>query len=194
SAVREGFDVVVAVGGDGTLNQVANGLKHSQTAMGIIPMGSGNGLARHLGIPLRTPQAIHHLNRMPARKMDTLLMNGKTFVNMAGTGFDAHIGHLFATAGSRGFRTYAQITIKELLNYKPQGYEIELDGKKLTEEAFLISFANGSQWGNNAIIAPHASVSDGLIDLSLMRPFKWHQVPSLALKMFNSTIDHSSLI
>lgn len=193
-AVSEGFNVIVAVGGDGTVNRIASVLKNTEVLMGIIPMGSGNGLARHLGIPLKTRPALELINRFVAHRIDTLSLNGNTFVNMAGTGFDAHIGHLFATAGTRGFYTYFKITLKELFSYRPQRYELEYNGTKEEEDAFLVSFANGSQWGNNAYIAPLALTADGYIEVSLLRPFRWYQAIPLAWKLFTKRIHRSPLV
>ncbi len=126
---------------------------------------------------------VKYINQASVKLMDTIMCNGEYFVNMAGVGFDAHIGSLFAQAGTRGFKTYAQITIRELMNYKPQRYKISIDGKEVEEDAFLISFANGSQWGNNATIAPKASVEDGLVDICVLKKFKPWDVPALGLQI-----------
>lgn len=187
-AISEGFECIVAVGGDGTINAVAAALIGSEVALGIIPMGSGNGLARHLGISMDTAKAIQNLNSASEKQMDMISLNGRYFANMAGTGFDAHIGQEFATAGSRGFSTYFKITLKELFSYKSQDYTLKINHTDLHFKAFLISFANGSQWGNNAMIAPDASCFDGEIDIAILQKFKWYQVPSLALSIFNGKI------
>jgi diacylglycerol kinase (ATP) len=194
TAIGNGFTTVVAAGGDGTINQIARQLAGTDTLMGIIPMGSGNGFARHNGIPMQADKAIRLLNNPTIKKVDTMLINNQRYVNVAGIGFDAHIGYLFSTAPQRGFKTYAQIVIRELGNFKPQEYKIDIDGKEYTEDAFLISVANASQWGNNATIAPNASTRDGLMDVVVMKPFKFYDVPQLALQMFTKNIDKNRRI
>ncbi len=193
-ALAKNFDIIVAAGGDGTINQVASQLAGTEKLMGIIPMGSGNGFARHNGIPMNTEKALQLLNRPTLKKVDTVLINNQRYVNVAGIGFDAHIGYLFATAASRGFKTYTKIVMKELSSFKPENYTLTIDGKEYQEDAFLISVTNGSQWGNNATIAPHASTRDGLMDVVVMKPFKFYDVPQLALQMFSKSIDKNKRI
>lgn len=193
-ALTKNFDIIVAAGGDGTINQVAGQLAGTEKLMGIIPMGSGNGFARHNGIPMNTEKALQLLNHPTIKKVDTVLINNQRYVNVAGIGFDAHIGYLFATAQSRGFKTYTKIVMKELSSFKPENYTLTIDGKEYQEDAFLISVTNGSQWGNNATIAPHASTRDGLMDVVVMKPFKFYDVPQLALQMFSKSIDKNKRI
>ncbi len=192
--IKEGFEIIVAVGGDGTINRIAEVLKGTDTALGIIPMGSGNGLARHLGIPMDPRQAIRRLNQAEFRNMDLLEVSGYLACNMAGMGFDARIGQRFATASHRGFIQYIKITLKELFSYHAETYTITLDGKDHREVAFLISIANGSQWGNNAKIAPQAEPDDGEGLICIFKPFKWYQVPLLAFRLFSGTMDKSGLM
>jgi YegS/Rv2252/BmrU family lipid kinase len=194
NALNKNFDIIVAAGGDGTINQVAAQLAGTGKLMGIIPMGSGNGFARHSGIPVNPEKAIQLLNRPTIKKVDTLLVNNNRYVNVAGVGFDAHIGYLFSTASTRGFSTYTKIVVKELSSFKPENYTLTIDGKEHNEDAFLISVTNGSQWGNNAVIAPHASTRDGLMDVVVMKPFKFYDVPPLALQMFTKNIDKNRRI
>lgn len=194
AAIAEGYTTVVAAGGDGTLNNVAEKLAGTDIKMGIIPMGSGNGFARHHGIPVNTIKALERLNNPTVKKVDTLLINNQRYINIAGIGFDAHIGYLFSIAPERGFKTYTKIVLRELGRFKPQQYRLVIDGKAFTETAFLISVTNGSQWGNNATIAPLASTRDGLMDVVAMRPFKFYQVPLLALQMFTRKINRNKLI
>lgn len=193
-ALEKNFDIIVAAGGDGTINQVAAQLAGTDKLMGIIPMGSGNGFARHQNIPMQAEKAIQLLNHPTIKKVDTLLVNNHRYVNVAGIGFDAHIGYLFSTASSRGFKTYTKIVVKELSNFKPEKYTLVIDGKEYHEDAFLISVTNGSQWGNNATIAPNASTRDGLMDVVVMKPFKLYDVPQLALQMFTKNIDKNRRI
>lgn len=195
---RLGFDAVVAVGGDGTVNETAAGLRHTETALGILPIGSGNGFARHLGIPLRTNRAIEMLNRSEAITVDYGTANDKPFFCTCGTGFDAHIADQFAHAGKRGLATYVEHIVKDFFRYPPQHYHLAFkrtEGQETAEtmdtEAFLITFANANQWGNAAYIAPKASIQDGLLDVAIVSKFPLHAVPGLALKLFEKKLDET---
>lgn len=196
---RMGFDAVVAVGGDGTVNEVAKGLVKSyqqsgisrQTALGIIPMGSGNGFARHLNIPIRPQKALEMINHSEPISVDYGLANGKLFVSTCGTGFDAVVADNFAASNKRGFMTYVQNAIKEAFSYQPQNYHIVGDGIDVTHKAFLITFANANQWGYEALIAPKASVQDGKMDIMLMSSHAILGSASLALRLFAGSIDDS---
>ncbi len=190
---EKGFDIAVAVGGDGTVNQVAKAVRYSDTALAIIPSGSGNGLARHLNIPLNIKEAVELIGKGKEIYIDGCSINGKTFFCTAGTGFDAHIGKLFAKSKNRGFISYFKITVGSLLSYKPQKYSLNIDGKEVNVKAFLITFANSAQFGNDAYIAPQADIQDGYIDVCILKPFKvWH-IPGLAIKMFKKKFNESSL-
>lgn len=186
-----GFDAVVAVGGDGTVNEVAQGLRDTQTALAILPMGSGNGFARHLNIPMQPARALQMLNHSEPIACDYGLANGKLFVTTCGTGFDALIADHFASNGKRGFKTYIQSVLKDLLTYKPQTYRITGNNIDITHKAFLITFANAGQWGNEAYIAPKASVQDGLLDICMMSSSALLGAPGLALRLFTKSIDNS---
>ena len=188
---RMGFDAVVAVGGDGTVNEVARGLKDTKTAMGIIPMGSGNGFARHLEIPMRPQKALEMLNHSEPISVDYGLANGRVFVCTCGTGFDAVVAYNFANSNKRGFMTYIQNTIKQAFSYQPQTYHIVGDGLDVTHKAFLITFANANQWGYEAMIAPKASIQDGKMDIMLMSSHALLGSASLALRLFAGSIDDS---
>lgn len=191
---RMGFDAVVAVGGDGTVNEVAKGLRGTHTALGIIPMGSGNGFARHLGIPVRPNKAIEMLNHSEPIRVDYGLANDRLFVSTCGTGFDALIADHFASSNKRGFATYLQNVIKDAFSYEPQTYKLYLDGQAeecVEHRAFLITFANANQWGYEALIAPKASVQDGKMDIMLMSSHAILGSASLALRLFAGSIDNS---
>ena len=188
---KMGFEAVVAVGGDGTVNEVARGLRDSQTAMGILPMGSGNGFARHIGVPIQTARAIELLNHSEAISADYGLANGKLFVSTCGTGFDALIADQFAGSTKRGFRTYFENIVKDVLTYKAQTYHLVGEGIDVTHKAFLITFANASQWGYEAYIAPKASIQDGLMDICIMSNNALLGAPGLALRLFTKSIDNS---
>lgn len=189
-----GFDAVVAVGGDGTVNEVARGLRDTQTALGILPMGSGNGFARHLNVPMRVNRAIEMLNHSEPIAVDYGLANDHLFVTTCGTGFDAMIAEQFAADGKRGLKTYLQKIVEDLVSYKPQHYRIVSNDNSQLEidaTAFLITFANANQWGNDAYIAPHASIQDGKMDICIMSGKAIFAAPSLALGLFTKMIDKS---
>ena len=188
---RMGFDAVVAVGGDGTVNEVAQGVRGTQTALGIIPMGSGNGFARHLNIPVKPNKALEMLNHSEPISVDYGLANGRMFVSTCGTGFDAVVADQFAGSNKRGFATYLQNTIREAFSYTPQTYHLVGDGLDVTHKAFLITFANANQWGYEALIAPKASVQDGKMDIMLMSSHAILGSASLALRLFAGSIDDS---
>ena len=196
---RMGFDAVVAVGGDGTVNEVARGLVmgygnrpvSERTALGIMPMGSGNGFARHLGIPIRPQKAIEMINHAEPISVDYGLANGKLFVSTCGTGFDALIADHFAGSSKRGFSTYLQNIIRDAFSYHAQTYHIVGDGLDVTHKAFLITFANANQWGYEALIAPKASIQDGKMDIMLMSSHALLGSASLALRLFAGSIDDS---
>ena len=187
-------DVVVAVGGDGTVNEVARAIVHSNTALGIIPCGSGNGLARHLLLPLNVRKAIDVINRSEVRQLDYGIINGYHFFCTCGMGFDAFVSMKFAEAGKRGPITYVENVLREGLKYKPETYTIEDENSTLQYKAFLISCANASQYGNNAYIAPQASMSDGLMDVIIMEPFDVFEAPQISIEMFSKTLDKNSKI
>lgn len=192
--IKNGFTDFIAVGGDGTVNEVAKMLINTNFNFGILPLGSGNGLARHNGIPLSTGKAIRLLNNPGIRRIDTCKLNNLPFINVSGVGFDAHIGKLFAESKGRGFATYFRQTIHEFKNYRSKRYTISSNGNVISENAFLISFANSSQYGNNAFIAPHADMTDGMIDVSIMKPFPPFNIIELGFKLFTKQIDKSQYV
>lgn len=188
-AAADDADIVVAVGGDGTVNEVGRALVHTNTAMGIIPCGSGNGMARHLMLPMDAGGAIDIINACEIHKLDYGKINDMPFFCTCGMGFDAFISMKFAEAGKRGLITYIENILKEGLRYEPETYEVEDETGKKTYKAFLISMANASQYGNNAYIAPQASMSDGLLDVIIMKPFDIIEAPQISIDIFNKTID-----
>ncbi|MGV8879945.1 MAG: diacylglycerol/lipid kinase family protein [Sphingobacteriaceae bacterium] len=185
------YDLIVAVGGDGTINEVASALVGKHNILGIIPQGSGNGLARFLKIPLKMEPAINNLNHYRSVCIDAAKLNDRYFFNMAGIGFDAHISALFAQNRRRGFRAYFRSIIQEIAGYKAQKYRLTIDELEFEREAFMISFANSSQYGNNAHVSPKASVKDGLIDVCVIKPFPIYKFPMLALRLFTKTAQQS---
>ena len=187
-------DVVVAVGGDGTVNEVARSLVHTQTALAIIPCGSGNGLARHLCLPLDVKKAISIINSYNVETFDYGVINGLPFFCTCGMGFDAFISLKFAEAGKRGPITYAENVLKEGLKYQPETYEVEDETGAKRYKAFLIACANASQYGNNAYIAPGATMKDGEMDVIIMEPFTALDAPQIAADLFMKTLGNNSKI
>mgnify|MGYP002520708776 CR=1 FL=1 len=188
------FDAVVAVGGDGTVSEVAAGLRDTNTALGILPIGSGNGLARHLNIPLRLPRAIGMLNHSEPVAIDYALLNNRPFFCTCGLGFDALISEHFAAAGKRGIKTYLQQIVKDIFQYNPQHCTIKGNGVDIETDAFLVTIANANQWGNAAYIAPQASIQDGMLDIAIISPFPILAVPGLVMKLFTKTLDKGLFI
>jgi len=172
-SVMEGIDFIVAVGGDGTINEVASEMIGSQSILGIIPRGSGNGLARHLGIPRSVTKAINLINITNTTKIDTASVNGRSFISIAGVGFDALVAKYFANSKRRGFLAYFRIIAEQYHNYRPKKYTLDFgNGKVMEKEAFFISFANSNQFGFNTSIAPKAKLNDGLLDICIVtKPF-----------------------
>jgi diacylglycerol kinase (ATP) len=193
-AVNNNYDLVVAVGGDGTVNEVASALVGTNTTFGIIPCGSGNGLSRFLNIPMDIKKAIKNLNTARFEIIDSARANGEPFFNMAGMGFDAHISEVFSHDKKRGFITYVKSSFREISNYKSQNYHIEIDGKVYEREAFMLSFANSSQYGNNAHISPHASVQDGLIDVCIIKAFPIWRLIEMGIRMLTKTVDKTGYV
>ena len=193
-SAKEGCDIAVAVGGDGTVNEVARSLVHTHTALGIIPCGSGNGLARHLCIPLDIDKAIDILNSCQIEPFDYGVVNGLPFFCTCGMGFDAFISLKFAEAGKRGPITYVENVLKEGLKYRPETYEIVDDSGTMRYKAFLIACANASQYGNNAYIAPGATMRDGKMDVIIMEPFDAIEAPQIAADLFMKTLGNNSKI
>lgn len=193
-AASKNFDIIVAVGGDGTINEIGTKVMQQNKILGILPFGSGNGLSRFLKIPMNTTQAIKVINDCKVRVIDTARFNDKCFFNMAGMGFDAHISSVFAGNKSRGLSGYLKLGFKEMLNYKPQTYHIYIDGKEYIRTAFVVSVANSSQYGNNAHIAPNASITDGLLDVCIIKEFPIYKIPVLAYHMLNASADQSNMV
>ncbi len=193
-AVAEKFDMAFAVGGDGTVNEVAQGLVGTNVSMGILPKGSGNGLARHLGVPMKFASALKLLASSQVINMDTMSINGKLSVNISGIGFDGHIASLFGHNGKRGLSGYTKLVLKEFMTYKENKANVVVDGKPHEASSFIIALANSSQFGNNARVAPLASVCDELIDVCFIRKVPFTKVIGFATKMFSGTLDKSSLV
>lgn len=193
-AGNKGFDVVVAVGGDGTINEVAGQVMRQNKILGILPYGSGNGLSRYLKIPMNTVEALKVINGCHVKRIDSAVFNGKSYFNMAGMGFDAHISSIFAGDKTRGLSGYIKLGLKEMINYKAEVYKIDIDGIGYTRQAFVVSIANSSQYGNNTYISPEASVTDGLLDVCIVKSFSLLLLPKLAYHMLRGNTHQSNMV
>lgn len=190
----QSHDIIVAVGGDGTVNEIASAIAGTDKVLGIIPFGSGNGLARFLQIPLNTAKAIQNLNSGRVESIDSGKINNQWFFNMAGMGFDAHISEVFSHGKTRGFGQYFKSSVQEISTYKAQGYYLEIDGKQYQRDAFMLSFANSSQYGNNAHVSPNASLHDGLIDVCIIKQFPVYRLLEMGLRMLTKTSESSKFV
>lgn len=186
---KKDFDIVVAVGGDGTLNEVARGLLNSKTPMGIIPKGSGNGLARHLGISMKMEQALEQVLTGKVVEMDTFRLNGKLSLNVSGIGFDGHIANLFAKKKKRGFWTYARLVTIHYLTFKEFDAELELENHEFAKhKSFMIAIANASQYGNNARVAPKASITNNSLQIVILKKVPAQRGFRFAYQMFTGRL------
>ncbi len=191
-ALDAGCRVVVAIGGDGTVNEVASALVGTDAALGLVPCGSGNGLGRHLGIPGPGKGAFRALLDGHVRRIDTGLADGHVFINAMGLGFDAEISARFNALSTRGLPAYARTTLKALLGYRRDHYVIRAEGgAEVRTPAFLVAVANSDQYGNDCYIAPGSRVDDGLLDLTLVRRLTCFNVLPLAERLFTKRIDGS---
>ena len=193
-AIEQGYYGVLAIGGDGTINEVAAALRDSDTALGIIPNGSGNGLARHLNIPIDVKRALEEINNDRIEQFDYCMANQHPFFCTCGVGFDAHVSAKFAESKKRGPMSYLKNTLVEYLRYRSEEYSIETADQVLTERAFVIACGNASQYGNNAFITPNASMQDGLIDVTLIQPFTPLDTAVLGILLFTKHIDQDTNI
>lgn len=187
-ASAKGAYAVVAVGGDGSVNDIVAGLLDTDTCLAIIPKGSGNGMARTMGIPLKEQEAIAVINKGNVIKMDIGYANERPFISNAGVAFDALISRKFAKSERRGFAMYSWLVTKYLWMYKTWKWDIEIDGKLLQEKAFIITVANGKQFGYNFQIAPDANWTDGLFDVVIVRNFPRILGGLIALRAMNGSI------
>ena len=187
-------NVVVAVGGDGTINEIAKEIAGTEAVLGIIPQGSGNGLARHLNWDLDPKKAITQMNAAEVRAIDTAELNGHFFVSIAGIGFDSLIAEKFAHSKNRGFMGYASLSTKEFFKYQEQEYDLLIDGQKFKRKAAMISIANSNQFGYNTKISPLASLCDGLLDVCILRKPKLGEVPKVLSKVWRAKAHKSNLI
>lgn len=193
-AVKKGYDMVIAAGGDGTVNEIASTLSNTPVTLGIIPLGSGNGLARSLGIPQDVTEAVKIIAAQHVTRCDRGMVNGLPFYCTFGVGFDAAVSEKFASMKRRGRITYVRSVFREFLNYQSQPYAISIDGNVITERAFLIAACNASQYGNNAYIAPQADLSDGLLDLIVVHDGSALSTVKVGVDLLTGYIDRNTRI
>lgn len=194
-AAAEGVEAVVAVGGDGTVNETARALVNSSTILGIIPMGSGNGLARHLNVPMNPLRAIDVIAAGRVEECDYCTVNNKPFFCTFGVGYDAAVSERFnSRPGHRGLLNYLRSTVEVFMHYKPEEYTLSCEDEKLTERAFVVACCNAAQYGNNAFIAPHASVTDGLMDITVMHGGNWLSHALCGLDLIIGTVREGARI
>lgn len=193
-AVRQGYYGVLACGGDGTVNETARALCGTDTALGILPAGSGNGLARHLQIPVDISMALKVVASDNVVASDYGTVNGLPFFCTFGMGFDAAVSHRFARQSRRGMLSYIKSAISEYVQYRPSTYTVSANGKLLTEKAFLIAVCNASQWGNNAYIAPEASITDGLLDITIVHSGTAIDAAVMGMDIFTGYINKNTMV
>lgn len=193
-AVDAAYGAVLVAGGDGTINETARALCGTGVPLGIIPAGSGNGLARHLGIPIDIQLSLNLIAKWYATDIDYGTVNGEPFFCTCGVGFDAAVSHRFAHQGKRGKLTYFKSVLQEFTSFKSAHYIIEADGKTIEEDAFLITIANASQYGNNAYIAPRADIADGLLDVIIVHAGNPVETIGLGADLMTGFIDRNVLL
>ena len=193
-AIADGAQIILAIGGDGTVNEVARSMLYSDAILGIIPKGSGNGLARELNIPMDTKRALEMISKGNVITIDGCKANERVFFTTCGVGFDAAVSEKFANEKRRGSLIYVKNILEEYLSYEPEVYELLFDDRQIKEEAFLVACANASQYGNNAYIAPKANLQDGKMDVTILSPFTPLDIAPLAIQLFTKQIKWNSNI
>lgn len=187
-------DIVVAVGGDGTVNEVARGLIGTGKTLGIIPRGSGDGLALHLGLNHDINRSIRIIEKGNTKILDAGTINGRYFFSVCGVGLDAIISERFAKAGRRGLPGYIDQAIHTWKNHEVERYEIEIDGEKMVHEGVMVTVGNSDQWGNGAKVTPLADSGDGILDITVVEDFKDIEIPMLAYRLMTGTVDQAANI
>ncbi|MBS1682623.1 MAG: YegS/Rv2252/BmrU family lipid kinase [Bacteroidetes bacterium] len=193
-AVEQKINLVFAVGGDGTVNETAQGLYGSTVAMGILPKGSGNGLARHLGMPMSIKKSVEIIRKHREVLIDVVKINQILSVNVSGIGFDGHVANLFAAGTQRGLVGYTKLVFSEFKKFKPFEASIKLNDKTFEVNPFIIALANASQFGNNACVAPQASLCDGLMDVCVIRKIPLAHLVGFGRKLFTHKLDRSRFV
>lgn len=187
-AAEKNYYGAVAVGGDGTVNEVASSLVNTETVLGIIPVGSGNGLARHLNIPTNTVKAIEYLLNAKTEAIDTLKINNWFAVNVSGLGFDGYVAWLFDKEGKRGLSAYTRLGLQNYFSYSSADFEIEADHQTINALAHMVVIANASQFGNAAIISPRSDIRDGWMDVIIVKRPSVIDIPFTFYRLFKGTL------
>ncbi|RQO32163.1 diacylglycerol kinase [Taibaiella sp. KBW10] len=194
NAAAANTDIVVSVGGDGSLNDVVTGLQGTKTILGILPKGSGNGLARAAGIPLKLEKALQVINKMNVHALDLGVANGHYFISNAGVGFDAVITKAFTGNKTRGFKTYLKLIHQYIWRFKTREWLIEIDGQQIREQAFMITVANATQLGYNFFVAPEAKLNDGILDVVIIKEHPRILSGMIGLQAFMGALQQSRYV
>lgn len=190
-AEHQNYDAIIAIGGDGTVNEIGNGVANTSCAMGIIPSGSGNGLARHLKIPLNIKSAIERIAKFQPKTYDSGLVNDEFFIGTCGFGFDGYIAKLFDQHDKRGFISYAKLIAKEYMDYQPKEFEVVVNGHSSTHQSLVCAIANSSQFGNGFTISPDSNMQDGKMEIILIDKFPLIDTPVIGTRFFTQSINQS---
>jgi diacylglycerol kinase (ATP) len=193
-AIDANIEIVVAIGGDGTINEIGSILRGSNVKMGIVPIGSGNGLARHLKLPLNPVLAVKKVYEGKLMEIDTCTINDIPFFCTAGVGFDAQVAFDFSKKKKRGFLTYIKTACQTFYKYKGAHYQVVDSNGISSKNAFAITFANAAQYGNDAIVAPESKIDDGLIDMVVLRPFSVFYALFIAIRLFTNSFSKSKFV
>lgn len=194
-AEQDGTEVVFAVGGDGTVHEIAKRLIGRRLALGILPTGSGNGFARHVGLPLEPPKSLEACRGGRLVTIDTATVNDQPFLGVMGLGFDAVIAERFASSQVRGLETYVKEGVRAFASFRAEEYEIAAEAKSVMKRrAFVIAVANSSQYGNNARVAPLASLQDGLLDVVIISEPSLLSMPLMMLRLFSGSFHRSARV
>ncbi|MBN1559959.1 diacylglycerol kinase family lipid kinase [candidate division KSB1 bacterium] len=187
-AADQGYDAVVAIGGDGTTNEIGSALVHTQTALGIIPLGSGNGLARGMGIPMQPLKAANIIKTGKIRTIDAAQVQGEIFFIVTGLGFDALISKIFNEQEIRGLLPYFTIGFREYKSYKYEVFVLKFNDKQIAVSALFVTIANMKGWGGGAIISPEAECDDGLLDICIIHRAPWYYIVANLYKLFTGGV------
>lgn len=193
-AVEEGYEIIAVAGGDGSVNEAGRSLLGTDSSLAILPCGSGNGTARHLGLPMNLEKAIGVINHGKSKIIDTFFVNEDVCINTAGIGYAAHIAHEFSKLKKRGFGNYLKLAVRDSRRFKTFFCETEINGITKKTDAFIIDIANGNQWGSNAVIAPQAKNDDGVLDICLVKKFPFVKFPFMAMRLFTNSIHRSKYV
>jgi diacylglycerol kinase (ATP) len=186
-----GFDVVVAIGGDGTVNEVAAGLLHTKSSLAIVPAGSGNGFARHFKVPLDQKKAIESIPNSVIKRIDTGTINGHHFNGVCGMGYDAYVSQKFSEQKTRGLKTYIKVMFVEFFRFKPETYTIRFDDYEVKQTCYTLTIANAPEYGNGAVISPNSIVDDGMFEICAMKPLNFFNAWIIAWHMLRGTLNRS---